>query len=90
MSSDDDDDDNDDDFDVGGNEGNLIEDLDDSDGVEEEDDGRHLRMLQGITGMSNDAFEGKTLWNIHRRISMRFTDKPSSMTYVCFLMVVGL
>ncbi|KAK6260255.1 hypothetical protein QQP08_003937 [Theobroma cacao] len=59
VSSDDDDDDNDDDFDVGGNEGNLIEDLDDSDGVEEEDDGRHLRMLQGITGMSNDAFEGK-------------------------------
>ncbi|XWS46633.1 hypothetical protein CRYUN_Cryun14cG0085400 [Craigia yunnanensis] len=58
VSSDDDDDD-DGDFDVGGNKGNQIEDVDGSDGVEEEDDQRHLRMLQGITGMSSDAFEGK-------------------------------
>ncbi|OMO81947.1 Small-subunit processome, Utp14 [Corchorus olitorius] len=41
-------------------ERDQIEDVDHgSDGVEEEDDGRHLRMLQGITGMSSDAFEGK-------------------------------
>lgn len=25
----------------------------------EEDDGRHARMLQGITGMPSEAFEGK-------------------------------
>ncbi|XWS09588.1 hypothetical protein CRYUN_Cryun39dG0002700 [Craigia yunnanensis] len=54
-----DDDDDDSDFDVGSNKGNQIEDVDGSDGVEEEDDQRHLRMLQGITGMSSDAFEGK-------------------------------
>lgn len=29
------------------------------DEVEEEDDGRHMRMLQGITGMPSEAFEGK-------------------------------
>ncbi|OMO63866.1 Small-subunit processome, Utp14 [Corchorus capsularis] len=59
VSSDDDDDDEDD-FDVGGNKRNQIEVVDHgSEGVEEEDDGRHLRMLQGITGMSSDAFEGK-------------------------------
>ncbi|XWS36163.1 hypothetical protein CRYUN_Cryun20dG0061400 [Craigia yunnanensis] len=52
-------DDDGDDFDVGRNKGNRIEDVDGSDGVEEEDDQRHLRMLQGITGMSSDAFEGK-------------------------------
>lgn len=28
------------------------------DDVEEEDDGRHTRMLQGITGMPSEAFEG--------------------------------
>ncbi|XVF80962.1 hypothetical protein PTKIN_Ptkin15bG0117800 [Pterospermum kingtungense] len=55
LSSDDDDED---DFDVNG-KGNQNEDVDGSDGVEEEDDQRHLRMLQGITGMSSDAFEGK-------------------------------
>ncbi|XVF72649.1 hypothetical protein PTKIN_Ptkin12aG0136600 [Pterospermum kingtungense] len=51
-------DDDEDDFDVNG-KGNQNEDVDGSDGVEEEDDQRHLRMLQGITGMSSDAFEGK-------------------------------
>ena len=82
MSSDDDDDDRD--FDVGGNKGNQIDDVDCSDGVEEEDDQRHLRMLQGITGMSSDAFEGKTLLNLHCWICKGFTDQPSSMTYFCF------
>ncbi|XP_022757960.1 uncharacterized protein C57A7.06 isoform X2 [Durio zibethinus] len=57
VSSDDDvDNDN---FDDGGNKGTQNEDVDGSDGVEEEDDERHLRMLQGITGMSSDAFERK-------------------------------
>lgn len=83
MSSDDDDEDG---FDVGGNKGNQNEDVDGSDGVEEEDDQRHLRMLQGITGMPSDVFEGKTLWNLHCWISMKFADRPSSMTYACFLM----
>ncbi|XWS42426.1 hypothetical protein CRYUN_Cryun16bG0013200 [Craigia yunnanensis] len=59
VSSDDDDDNGD--FDVGSNKGNQIEDVDGSDGVEEEDDQRHLRMLQGITGMSSDAFEVQDL-----------------------------
>ncbi|XWS31739.1 hypothetical protein CRYUN_Cryun23aG0101600 [Craigia yunnanensis] len=58
VSSDDDDDD-DDDFDVGGNKGTRNEDVDGSDGVEDADDERNLRMLQGITGMSSDSFEGK-------------------------------
>lgn len=30
------------------------------DEVEDEDDERHLRMLQGITGMPSEVFEGKT------------------------------
>ncbi|XVF32788.1 hypothetical protein REPUB_Repub17cG0112800 [Reevesia pubescens] len=51
-------DDDDDDFDVGGNKGTGNEGVEGSDGIEEEDDGRHLRMLRGITGMSGDAFEG--------------------------------
>ncbi|XVE77607.1 hypothetical protein DITRI_Ditri13aG0076700 [Diplodiscus trichospermus] len=46
------------DFDFGGNK-NQIEDADGSDGLEDEDDQRHLRMLQGITGMSSEAFESK-------------------------------
>ncbi|KAK5776405.1 U3 small nucleolar RNA-associated protein 14 [Gossypium arboreum] len=54
-----DEDDDDGDFGVGGNKGSLNDDVDASDGDEEEDDERHLRMLQGVTGMSTDAFGGK-------------------------------
>ncbi|XVF74910.1 hypothetical protein PTKIN_Ptkin13bG0148200 [Pterospermum kingtungense] len=57
------DDDEEDDFDVGG-KGNQNEDVDGSDGVDEEYDERHLRMLQGITGMSSDAFEEVRTWLI--------------------------
>lgn len=31
-----------------------------SDDSGEEDDGRHRRMLQGITGMPSEAFDGET------------------------------
>lgn len=33
----------------------------DGDEVEEEDDGRHSRMLQEITGLPGDAFEGSNV-----------------------------
>lgn len=39
------------------------------DGSGEEDDGRHVRMLQGITGMPTETFEGKKFnvrfWHIN-------------------------
>lgn len=65
VQSDDDDDDNDFDGDMNkveethGKRKNLGQ-LDDDD-VEEEDDERHLRMLQGITGMPTEAFDGIVL-----------------------------
>lgn len=57
--------------------GGRNDDIDGSDGDEKEDDERHLRMLQGITGMSTDAFGGKNLSNLYGLISMDFTDQPS-------------
>ncbi|KAA8539257.1 hypothetical protein F0562_025949 [Nyssa sinensis] len=47
-------DDNDEDDDVNGSGENH-----NGDGVEEEDDVRHARMLQGISGLPSEAFEGK-------------------------------
>ncbi|OVA12705.1 Small-subunit processome [Macleaya cordata] len=59
QSDDDDDVDNDD----GGSERNNRRDNSDQSGdeVEGEDEGRHVRMLQGITGMPAEAFEGKKI-----------------------------
>jgi U3 small nucleolar RNA-associated protein 14 len=39
------------------NGGNKTKDAHDE--VEEDDDGRHVKMLEGITGMPSQAFEGK-------------------------------
>ncbi|KAF5731438.1 putative U3 small nucleolar RNA-associated protein [Tripterygium wilfordii] len=48
-------DDDENDFGGGKNESSMVE----SDDAEEEDDERHVRMLQGITGMPNEVFLGK-------------------------------
>lgn len=57
------------DEDIGSDEGDIEEDDDDDadgsrgdqkgDDIEEEDEGRHARMLEGITGLPRDAFEGR-------------------------------
>lgn len=40
------------------NEGDNAKGVSSGDEVEEDDDGKHSRMLQGITGMPGEAFEG--------------------------------
>lgn len=55
LSDDDDEDDVDED-----NGGSKTADAN-GDEIEEEDGGRHVRMLQGITGMPSEAFERKVL-----------------------------
>ncbi|KAF3947043.1 hypothetical protein CMV_026769 [Castanea mollissima] len=51
------DEDEDEDGDLMDNGGHKLEDSHDE--IEEDDDGRHVRMLEGITGMPSEAFEGK-------------------------------
>ncbi|KAF8401450.1 hypothetical protein HHK36_012389 [Tetracentron sinense] len=57
--SDDDDDDDDDDDGCNGRNDRWDKSNQSKDEVGEEDDKRHARMLQGITGMPSEAFEGK-------------------------------
>ncbi|XP_002523095.2 uncharacterized protein C57A7.06 [Ricinus communis] len=65
QSDDDDDDDLDNDYRTKGSnvKRKKLDRLDD-DEVDEEDDERHLRMLQGITGMPTQAFDGKKKKNV--------------------------
>lgn len=56
MQSDDENEDDDDDY-IGPKRSGKAP----SDYSGEEDDGRHVRMLQGITGMPSEAFEGKKM-----------------------------
>lgn len=51
-------DEDDEDYDGRKNGGSKTEDANDGE-MEEEDDGRHERMLQGITGIPSEVFEGK-------------------------------
>lgn len=51
-------DEDDEDYDGRENGGSKTEDANDGE-MEEEDDGRHERMLQGITGIPSEVFEGK-------------------------------
>lgn len=53
------DEDEDEDGDLMDNGGHKLEDSHDD--IEEDDDGRHVRMLEGITGMPSEAFEGKVV-----------------------------
>lgn len=41
------------------------------DEVEDDDDERHMRMLQGITGMPSEVFEGNTATKISPLVKFR-------------------